>query len=64
MMEARIIDTKGFNFHCPEDRSYVIFDPQNQEEYEDAQEQEHNRAVLRNSSGRSYRREWLAVPRS
>src|ERR1700675_111262 len=33
-MEPRIIDTKGFNFRCPQDRSYVIFDPQDQEEYD------------------------------
>jgi hypothetical protein len=26
------INPAGFNFHCPEKRSYVIFDPQSQEE--------------------------------
>jgi hypothetical protein len=26
------IDPAGFNFHCPEKRSYVIFDPQTEEE--------------------------------
>lgn len=33
-MEPRIIETKGFNFHCPENRSYVFFDPQDQSERE------------------------------
>lgn len=26
------LDCSGFNFHCPERRGYVIFDPQSQEE--------------------------------
>jgi hypothetical protein len=26
------INPAGFNFHCPDNRSYVIFDPQSQEE--------------------------------
>lgn len=30
--EKKIIDCSGFNFHCPENRGYVIFDPQSQEE--------------------------------
>jgi hypothetical protein len=31
-MSEKEIDCSGFNFHCPENRSYVIFDPQSQEE--------------------------------
>jgi hypothetical protein len=32
MNDDKPIDCSGFNFHCPENRSYVIFDPQSQEE--------------------------------
>jgi hypothetical protein len=31
-MSEKEIDCSGFNFYCPDDRSYVIFDPQSQEE--------------------------------
>jgi hypothetical protein len=31
-MIEKEIDCSGFNFYCPEDRAYVIFDPQSQEE--------------------------------
>jgi hypothetical protein len=28
----KVIDCSGYNFYCPEDRTYVVFDPQSQEE--------------------------------
>ena len=31
-MSEKEIDCSGFSFHCPDDRSYVIFDPQSQDE--------------------------------
>jgi hypothetical protein len=33
-MIEQTFDCSGFNFHCPENRGYVIFDPQTQEESE------------------------------
>jgi hypothetical protein len=31
-MNVKKIDCTGFHFHCPDDRAYVIFNPQSQEE--------------------------------
>jgi hypothetical protein len=31
-MTDKEIDCSGYHFHCPENRTYVIFDPQSQEE--------------------------------
>jgi hypothetical protein len=31
-MTEKEIDCSGYNFYCPEDRTYVIFDPQSREE--------------------------------
>ena len=31
-MTEKEIDCSGFNFYCPEDRTYFIFDPQSREE--------------------------------